>query len=334
MELYLYFGVVVGIAATWVATRKWILKAPEIGLVGRDMNKLEKPQVPEMGGVSIVFGFVLGVLAYIGLQTFGMGATSYTPILAALCTVLMACIIGIMDDVLGWKAGLRQWQKPIFMLFAAMPMMVINAGHSTMGLPIVGPLELGILYPLLIVPIGIVGASNAFNMVAGYNGLESGLGVIILSTMGYVAISSGEEDAAVLAFIMVGALMAFLYFNWYPAKVFPGDTMTYSVGTLMACVAILGNMEKIAVLLFLPYGLDFFLQARGRFKREAFAGVNEDGSLEKPFKSIFHLTHLSIAALMRVKGTVREREVVLFMYGMELAIVGLIYILYLRTEQL
>ncbi len=176
MELFLYFGVLAALAATWVATRKWIRKAPEVGLLGRDMNKPDRRQVPEMGGVSVVFGFVLGVLFYIGLQTFGMGAMGYTSILAALCTVLMACIIGIMDDVLGWKAGLRQWQKPIFMLFAAMPMMVINAGHSTMGLPIVGQLELGILFPLVVVPIGIVGASNAFNMVAGYNGPEARLG--------------------------------------------------------------------------------------------------------------------------------------------------------------
>jgi UDP-N-acetylglucosamine--dolichyl-phosphate N-acetylglucosaminephosphotransferase len=185
MELFLYFGVLVGIAATWVATRKWIRKAPEVGLLGQDMNKSYKPQVPEMGGVSVVFGFVLGILFYIGLQTFGMGSLGYTPILAAICTVLMACIIGIMDDILGWKAGLRQWQKPIFMLFAAMPMMVINAGHSTMGLPIVGQLELGILFPLVVVPIGIVGASNAFNMVAGYNGLEAGLGMGISSKPKY-----------------------------------------------------------------------------------------------------------------------------------------------------
>ncbi len=50
---------------------------------------------------------------------------------------------------------------------------------------------------------------------------------------------------------MVGALLAFLWFNWYPAKVFPGDTLTYSVGALVACIAILGDMEKIAVILFI-----------------------------------------------------------------------------------
>jgi UDP-N-acetylmuramyl pentapeptide phosphotransferase/UDP-N-acetylglucosamine-1-phosphate transferase len=60
MDFFLYYSVLVGLMATWIATRKWILKAPEIGLVGRDMNKLEKPQVPEMGGVSI---------GIVGLQT-------------------------------------------------------------------------------------------------------------------------------------------------------------------------------------------------------------------------------------------------------------------------
>lgn len=175
MEEVLYISVPLSFAATWIATRKWIRKAPQVGLLGWDMHKLGRPQVPEMGGVPLVFGFVLGVLVYIGIETFYLNSYRYTPILAAICTVLMACIIGIMDDILGWKAGLRQWQKPMFMLFAAMPMMVINAGQTTMTLPLIGRVDWGILYPLVIVPVGIVGASNAFNMIAGYNGLEAGM---------------------------------------------------------------------------------------------------------------------------------------------------------------
>lgn len=329
MTGHLYYFVIVGFISTWIATRKWIRKAPEIGLQGKDMNKPDRPLIPELGGICVVFGLVMGVLVYIGVQTFYFGDWGYTEILAVLCTVMMACIIGIIDDLLGWKAGLRQWQKPIFTLFAAMPMMVINVGETAMMLPILGSLDFGILFPLLIVPIGIVGASNSFNMVAGYNGLEAGLGVIILSTMGHMAILSGKTDAAAISLIAVGALLAFLYFNWYPAKVFPGDTMTYSIGALIACVAIIGDMEKIALLLFLPYGLDFFLQARGSFNKEAFAKVNYDGSLDKPFKNIFHMTHLSIAALKMAKGKVYEREVVLFLYGIELVIVGFICIIYL-----
>jgi len=324
----IFLGVLVSFLATWVIARKGIRKAPAIGLLGFDMNKPGKPKVAEMGGICVVFGFVLGILIYIGLMTFWRYNQDYVEILAALCTVLSICIIGMIDDILGWKIGLRQWQKPIFTLFAALPIMVINAGHSTMNLPIVGAIDWGILYPLLIVPIGIVGASNVYNMVAGYNGLEAGMGVIILSALGYVAFISGKQSAMILAICMVSALMAFLYFNWYPAKVFPGDTMTYSVGALAACVAILGDMQKIAVVLFLPYAFDFILQAAGRFRREAFAKVNEDGSLEKPYKGIYHLTHLAIVVLKQLKGKVYERDVVLFMCGIEIAVAGLAIYIY------
>ncbi len=329
MEIVITLCVLVSFLATWVVARKWIRKAPEIGLLGFDMNKPGMPKVAEMGGICVVFGFVLGILIYIGLMTFYLHMQDYVAILAVLATILSMCIIGMMDDLLGWKKGLRQWQKPIFTLFAAMPMMVINAGHSTMNLPIIGVVDWGIMYPLLIVPIGIVGASNAYNMVAGYNGLEAGMGVIILSTLGYFAFINAKQSAMMLAICMVCALMAFLYFNWYPAKVFPGDTMTYSVGALAACVAILGDMEKIAVVLFLPYAFDFIIQATGGFRKEAFAKVNEDASLEKPYKGLYHLTHLAIVVLMQLKSKVYERDVVLFLCGIEMAIAGLCGYIYL-----
>ncbi|WP_422248252.1 MraY family glycosyltransferase [Methanothrix sp.] len=279
-----------------------------------------------MGGVCVIFGFVLSMLIYIGLMTFCLHNPDYVAILGVLCTILSMCIIGMMDDLLGWKKGLRQWQKPIFTLFAALPMMVINAGQSTMNLPIIGVVDWGILFPLLIVPLGIVGASNSYNMVAGYNGLEAGMGIIMLSALGYYAFLTNEKSAMILAICMVGALVAFLYFNWYPARVFPGDTMTYPVGALIACVAILGNMEKIAVAIFLPYAFDFIIQAAGGFRKEAFARVNEDGSLEKPYKGIYHLTHLAIAVLKRMKQNVYERDVVLLLCGLELAVVGLSFL--------
>lgn len=329
MDLVISLSVLASFLATWIVARKWIRKAPEIGLLGFDMNKLGRPKVAEMGGICVVFGFVLGILIYIGLMTFYLNMQNYVEILAVLCTVLSMCIIGMMDDLLGWKKGLKQWQKPIFTLFAALPMMVINAGHSTMNLPIIGTIDFGIIYPLLIVPIGIVGASNAYNMVAGYNGLEAGMGVILLSTLGYFAFVNGKFSAMILAICMVSSLIAFLYFNWYPAKIFPGDTMTYSLGALAACIAIVGDMEKIAVLLFLPYAFDFIIQAAGGFSKEAFARVNEEGDLEKPYKGLYHLTHLAIVVLKQLKSKVYERDVVLFLCGIEMAVAGLCIYIYL-----
>ncbi|HOO53385.1 MAG TPA: hypothetical protein PLY09_00550 [Methanothrix sp.] len=329
MDEVVYASVLTSLLATLFMTQKWIGKAISIGIVGKDMNKPDKPEVAEMGGVGVVFGFVLGVLMYIGINTFYFQSRDYLSVLAVLCTVLMITIIGILDDILGWKKGITQWKKPLLTIPAAVPIMVINAGHSTMNLPIIGPVDWGILYPLAIVPIGIVGASNAYNMLAGYNGLEAGMGAIILSTLGYVAYVNNKIGASVLAFCMVGALLAFLYFNWYPAKVFPGDSMTYSVGALVACTAILGDMEKIAVLLFIPYVIDFILPMRKGLKVEAFAKVNDDGSLEQPYDKIYDTSHLAIAVLKRVKSKVYEKDVVLFLCGIELVLVGLVWVVYL-----
>lgn len=321
MEAPILVSFILTFAVTYFLTSAWIRAAKHIGLVGRDMNKYSKPEVAEMGGIAVVSGFVAGVLYYIGLSTFYFHQDSnLIYILAALTTVLIITIIGMLDDLLGWKIGLKQWQKPLLTLVAALPMMVVNAGESSMVLPVLGRMDLGILYPLVIIPLGIAGAANGFNMLAGYNGLEAGMGVIILSAMGFIAWQSNAVWVAVIAGCMLFALLAFLRYNWFPAKVFPGDSLTYSVGALIACVAILGNMEKIALILFLPYFLDFLLPLRKRMRVEAFGKPASDGSLELPSDGIYDTTHAAILFLRRLKGTAYEYEVTSLILAVEATI--------------
>jgi len=131
-------------------------------------------------------------------------------------------------------------------------MVVLNVGESIIHIPFLGAVNIGLLFPLVVVPLAIIGASNGFNMLAGFNGLEAGMGILILSILGWLSYIRDYTVAAVLSFCMVGALLAFLIFNWHPARIFPGDTLTYPVGTLIAVVAILGNIEKFALILFIP----------------------------------------------------------------------------------
>jgi UDP-N-acetylglucosamine--dolichyl-phosphate N-acetylglucosaminephosphotransferase len=125
---------------------------------------------------------------------------------------------------------------------------------------------------------------------------------------------------------MVLSLLAFLRYNWFPAKIFPGDSLTYSVGALIACVAILANAEKIAVILFIPYFLDFLLPLRKKMKVEAFGKPAKDGSIEVPYDKIYDTAHAIIVILKRVKGKAYEYEVTLLI----LVIEALIAILTLR----
>ncbi|RMF91621.1 MAG: glycosyl transferase family 4 [Methanobacteriota archaeon] len=287
MNYLLLSSFILSFGTTYLLTPLWIRAAAGAGIVGRDMNKYDKPEVAEIGGIPVVAGFMAGVLAYIAISTFYLHQSqTLIFILAAALTVLSITVIGLVDDILRWKIGLKQWQKPLLTLPAALPIMAVNAGQSTMALPIIGRADLGILYPLLVIPIGITGAANGFNMLAGYNGLEAGLGVIILSTLGLVSWKTGSTWVTMLAFSMVFALLAFLRYNWHPAKVFPGDTMTYAVGALIASVAIFGNMERIALILFTPYFVELILKGRSRFRAESFGKPREDQSIGKPYSTV------------------------------------------------
>ncbi len=327
MNYLLISSFITSFIVTLFLTPYWIRAATKAGLVGKDMNKYRKPAVAEIGGIPIVAGFMAGLLVYIAFSTFYLDQDSFLIyVLACASTILSMTIIGIVDDVLRWKIGLKQWQKPLLTLPAALPIMAVNAGHSTMSVPFIGYVDFGLLYPLLIIPIGIVGAANGFNMLAGYNGFEAGMGVVILSTLGLVSWNSGNTWITMIAFTMVFSLMAFLVYNKYPARVFPGDTMTYSVGALIASVAIFGNMEKIALILFIPYYLDFLLPLRKKLKVEAFGKAEKDGSLSMPYDGIYDMGHFAIYVLARVKEKVYEKEVTLLLILIELFISILILI--------
>ncbi|MBI5390613.1 glycosyl transferase family 4 [Candidatus Woesearchaeota archaeon] len=289
----------------------WIKRAKQAGLVGKDVHKQDHREIPEMGGICAMVGFLAGALAYIAIRTFGFHeiATNY-PIMAIVATILIATLIGMVDDLLGWKIGIKQWQKPLLTIGAALPFMVANFGESTMVIPLLGEIHFGILYPLLIIPIGIVGAANGFNMIAGYNGLEAGMGIIICATLGIVALLSGSGWVAVLCLCMVFALIPLYSYNHYPAKVFSGNTLTYPLGAFIAAIAIVGNMERVAVILFIPYFIELILKLRGKFKKESFAKVKSDGTLGLRYPAFYGIEHIMVWFLGKIMRKVTERRVV------------------------
>jgi UDP-N-acetylglucosamine--dolichyl-phosphate N-acetylglucosaminephosphotransferase len=305
----------------------WIKKAKSKGLIGKDMQKTDKREVAEGGGLVILFGFALGVLFYISIRTFYFKSINgiLTNIFVLLCVLFISSFVGIVDDLLGWKKGLSKKIRILIVLFSAIPLMVINAGNSTMM-----GIDFGILYPLLIIPLGILGATTTFNFLAGYNGLEAGQGILILSALAIATWLTGNSWLSVIALCAVASLFAFYIFNMYPAKVFPGDILTYSVGALIAVIAILGNIEKIALIFFIPYIIEAGLKIRGKLKKESFAKVNEKGVLEMPYEKIYSLTHLSLFVLKKFKDKVYEREVVYLIHGFQIIIILLGFLIFFK----
>jgi len=329
--IFLETAVAVGVSFifTLVALPYWISRSRAHNLLIQDAQKIPLQRVPYLAGLIVVFGAVLGILSYVFMQTFVyLGKDRITVLLAAVGTILIALIIGIIDDLLGERIGLRQYQKPILTLGAAIPMVVVNAGEKFMTFPFIGIVTLGNFYSFIIVPLGIIGATNGFNIVAGVNGLEAGMGIIILSTLGYVAWAAEGFSTAVIALCMVAALIPFLWYNRFPARILPGNGLTYAVGAAIAVVAIVGNLERAALLLFIPYFIEFFLKLRGRFQKESLARPLADGTLVNRYKHWYSLNHVTISLLRALKGKAREWEVTILLLVFELFIAGGVLFLY------
>ena len=310
LELFIFVSLISFIICL-ITLPSWIAKAKARGFVGQDVHKKNNGNTAEMGGIIVVFSITLSVLVYVAFDTFYcFNHNSISIILAVVTSLLIATIIGMIDDMLGWRTGIRQKKKVLLTFLVPFPVMVINAGHSEMVFPLIGSVDVGLLYPLLIVPVAIIGTTNAFNMLAGYNGLEAGMGIIILSTLGFMAYDSGNAVAVVISITTISALMAFLYYNKYPAKVFPGDTLTYPIGAMVAIVAIVGNLEKFALMIFFLYYIEFLLKARGKLRPDWTAELLEDGSLIVRDK-IYSIPHIAIIILRKLKGSAYEYEVVI-----------------------
>ena len=81
--------------------------------------------------------------------------------------------------------------------------------------------------------------------------------------------------------------------------------MTYSIGALIAAAAILGNLERFAVFIFIPNIIEVFLKLKGKLKMESFARPQNDGSLSLQYEKIYGLEHLSIFIMKKFKQKVR-----------------------------
>jgi UDP-N-acetylglucosamine--dolichyl-phosphate N-acetylglucosaminephosphotransferase len=292
-----------------------ISRMRERGLVGRDMNKPNKPKISEMGGIGVIFGFCFGVMVAIFLATYlKMVEFNLTVLLAGFSTIALIGFLGIVDDLIGWKKGIEQWQHALIPLFAALPLMAVKVGFTEMVFPIIGIVSFGIFYSLLVVPVGITGAANAFNMLAGLNGLEAGLGILASATLLAIAFFYGSPEAVILLAAILGALIAFLRFNWFPARVFPGDSLTLMIGATLAAACIIGNMEKLGVLVMALFFIELLIKAKNRFKSECFGIPQSDGTLKSP-PGGGSLTHW----VMR-RGRFTEKQVVSVLLFMQLLV--------------
>jgi len=279
----------------------WLIpRLKENGIVGRDLNKSGQPEVAEMGGIAVVVGFFAGVSALVALN----GIENADLLDVSLSAILGAAFVGIMDDIF----DLRQRHKAFLPFVLALPFATVV--DPKIVIPHVVEIQLG-PWMILAAALAMTCAANAANMLEGFNGLGTGLGIIMAFTLVILSLAHERRDGIYLLIPLLGALVAFLWFNKYPAVVFPGDTMMLFMGATLAASGLLSSLHVQTVFIFLPMIAEFFLKLRGNFRAENYASRSSNGFLEYHGK-IESLTHV----FMR-KGRCTEQGLVYRIWVLE-----------------
>src|SRR2546426_8193894 len=233
---------------TFLTTRWMIRHLSGTRMVGRDIHKAGQPTVPEMGGLAVIAGFYAGVTV---VQLYALDQKAVSYLHASMVAVFGTGFVGLLDDLF----DLRQRTKAFLPFLFAIPLATV-AFRDPEGGTVLLNAEVGALV-LLAIPFGITSAANAANMLEGFNGLGAGLGIIMSLAMVGLAFLTGEFAGMYLILPLLGALVAFLCFNRYPARIFPGDSMTLFVGATVASAAIIAHQKTYGALLFMPFIVEF-----------------------------------------------------------------------------
>jgi len=199
-----------------------------------------KRNIPTMAGIIMVVS-----IAIMTLFTNLSRSQTYLPLFG----LVTAGAIGLIDDIINIRgngkgvAGLRTPLKFFLILLIATVgafYFYFKLGYSIIHIPAVGDFEIGLLYiPLFI--LVIISTSNAVNITDGLDGLSGGLLATAFGAFAIIALAQGNVGIAGFCMATVGAVLAYTWFNIFPARFFMGDIGSFALGTALGIVAMLTN---------------------------------------------------------------------------------------------
>jgi UDP-GlcNAc:undecaprenyl-phosphate GlcNAc-1-phosphate transferase len=225
-----------------------VLLTPAVGGMARLLGVVDRPSerrlnkrpIPRLGGLAIFLGILVPSLAFLSLDREMRGI---------LLGAAVACVVGAIDDF----RGLDPLQKLVGQIAAAAIACWSGVWVDHFTFPFVGVVDLPTWLGITLTIVWIVAVMNMVNFLDGLDGLASGVCAIAGLTFAILALSLGKTDAAILSAVVAGACIGFLRHNFFPARIFMGDSGALVLGFTLATVSISGLLKTAStVVLFLP----------------------------------------------------------------------------------
>lgn len=223
----------------WKKMRTETVDGVKSGIFNKLHGEKHKRNIPTMAGV-IVWGAVALLTLAFNLDR----AQTWLP----LFTLVSVGLLGIVDDVVNVKstggvAGIKSKVKMAWLIVIALVGAMwfhYKLGYDVMNVPFLGDLSISWLYILLFIVV-FISSANAVNITDGLDGLSGGLLAMSFFAFLIIAFFQGNYGLAAFCGTIVGAILAYTWFNIYPARFFMGDTGAISLGATLGVVAMLTN---------------------------------------------------------------------------------------------
>ena len=208
----------------------------------------QKAGTPTTGGVFIILAIIIASVITL-LMAEKIDNTAWI----ILITLFFMALAGFQDDYLKLKGcqnkGLSPKGKLVRqILIALIPTLYAMQSYGTVITLGTKSFDIGIFYPLLAVFV-VTGASNAYNLTDGLDGLATSVGIPAFFACGVISYLSGHTVVAIVCAAVIGASLGFLKYNKPKAQVFMGDTGSLALGGLLGTLSILGRCELLLVFL-------------------------------------------------------------------------------------
>ncbi|MBY9014125.1 MAG: hypothetical protein KGD68_00395 [Candidatus Lokiarchaeota archaeon] len=308
--IYLVISFIVGFVITLVIIPYIIRIMKRKGYTGIDIHKTLKTEVPESGGISIIIGIsITAILLTIFFPDF------FNEILIFVLTVVISGFIGYIDD----RIKLRSRYKLLLTILTGIVIFLANSVGfiqiESPTIPFLGKLRLNVLYPIL-VPLIVAVFANTVNMLEGYNGEGSGTSIIALFSLMICSIIWDSAEGLLFTVISLAILIPFFLYNKFPAKIFPGDVGTLSIGAIFASIALIGSLESAvfcALLIHIFNSFYVIYSVKGFFESSEISDNRSDILLlENDFIKASDLKSaaLTLPRLILAKGPMKEPDLV------------------------